>query len=222
MIIDLHMHEKTYSADSFLDIREMIAIGREMGLDGICITDHDSMGAKAYADWYSQKYDFPIFVGIEYYSLEGDIVAFGIEEYPAERIAAQAFLDLVNAQGGIAFAAHPFRNNGRGLGEHLKTVTGLAGIEVLNGSTDMEACLKAGRYAEELELQSVGSSDCHVPGKIGVCATYFPEPVRTVNELAAAFKKGGLKPVYHQNGKYHQYQNIYLPLEPRMIEYVYK
>ena len=117
MFIDTHMHEMTYSKDSFLALDQMVQIARMKGLEGICVTDHDSMGLKEYAAEYSKDTGFPIFVGIEYYSLQGDIVAFGIEDYPTERIPAQDFIDLVNAQGGVCFAAHPFRNNNRGLEE---------------------------------------------------------------------------------------------------------
>lgn len=66
----------------------MVEIAKRRGLDGICITDHDSMGLKEFAAEYSEKTGFPIFVGIEFYSLQGDIVAFGIEDYPKERIPA--------------------------------------------------------------------------------------------------------------------------------------
>lgn len=140
MFVDTHMHEMTCSKDSFLKLEEMVEIAREKGLGAICITDHDDMGLKEYAAEYSKKTGFPIFVGIEFFSLQGDIIAFGIEEYPDERISAQDFIDLVKAQGGFCFAAHPFRNNNRGLEENLRTVKGLDGLEVLNGSTSVEAC----------------------------------------------------------------------------------
>ena len=133
MLIDLHMHEMTYSKDSFLALPRMVEIAREKGLDGICITDHDSMGLKDFAEEYSGKTGFPIFTGIEYYSLQGDIVAFGIEDYPRERIPAQEFINLVKAQGGVCFAAHPFRNNRRGLEEHLCEVTGGTGRASVRG-----------------------------------------------------------------------------------------
>ena len=94
MIIDMHMHEMRYSGDSFLRLENMVEIAKRRGLDGICITDHDSMGLKEFAAEYSEKTGFPIFVGIEFYSLQGDIVAFGIEDYPKERIPAQEFVDL--------------------------------------------------------------------------------------------------------------------------------
>lgn len=203
MFIDTHMHEMTYSKDSFLALEQIVQIARQKGLGGICITDHDSMGIKDYAREYSRQMDFPIFVGIEYYSLQGDIVAFGIEDYPRERVNAQEFIDLVKAQGGVCFAAHPFRNNNRGLEENLCTVQGLDGLEVLNGSTSPEACKKAALYAAKLGLFTLGSSDCHVPEKVGVCATYFPEEIRTMEEFIAVFKKGEMRPAYYLDGRYH-------------------
>ena len=46
MFIDTHMHEMTYSKDSFLALDQMVQIARMKGLEGICVTDHDSMGLK--------------------------------------------------------------------------------------------------------------------------------------------------------------------------------
>ena len=82
MLIDLHIHEKQFSKDSFLALEEIVEIAKEKGLDAICITDHDSMGLREYAAEYTKKTGFPIFVGIEFYSLQGDILAFGIDSYP--------------------------------------------------------------------------------------------------------------------------------------------
>lgn len=203
MFIDTHMHEMTFSKDSFLRLDEMVRIGKEKGLGAICITDHDSMGLREYAKEYTERTGFPVFVGIEFFSLQGDIVALGIQDYPKERVSAQEFIDLVKEQGGVCFAAHPFRNNNRGLEEKLRVVKGLDGLEVLNGSTSPEACRKAARYARELNLFTLGSSDCHVPEKVGVCATYFPEEVRTMEEFLAVFKKGEMKPAYFSDGIYH-------------------
>lgn len=202
MFIDMHMHESTYSKDSCLKLQEMAELAKQRGLDAICITDHDDMGLKDYAQLYAEKIGFPIFVGIEYYSLQGDIVAFGIEEYPRERVSAQAFVDIVKAQGGICFSAHPFRNNNRGLEENLRTVKGLDGVEVLNGSTLPEANQKAADYARELGLVTVGASDCHIREKLGIFATYFPEKVSTMEDLIRVFRGGGCRPAYYLDGEY--------------------
>ncbi len=202
MFIDTHMHEMTYSKDSFLKLDEMVGIAREKGLGAICITDHDSMGLKEYAAEYTKRTAFPVFVGIEFFSLQGDIIAFGIDDYPKERVSAQKFIDYVKERGGVCFAAHPFRNNKRGLEDNLRCVKGLDGLEVLNGSTSPEACMTAALYARELGLFTLGSSDCHIPRKVGVCATYFPEEVHTMEEFLAAFKKGDMKPAYYRDGGY--------------------
>ena len=44
MFIDMHMHESTFSKDSFLKLDEMVELAKERGLGAICITDHDDMG----------------------------------------------------------------------------------------------------------------------------------------------------------------------------------
>ena len=81
-------------------------------------------------------------------------------------------------------------------------VRGLDGVEVLNGSTSFAACMKAAAYARQYGYFTLGSSDCHVPEKVGVCATYFPNEVRTMDEFLTEFKKGQMKPAYYVQGGY--------------------
>lgn len=195
MLIDMHVHEKRHSLDSFMMLEEIVEEAIATGLDGVCITDHESMGLKKFAKEYSQKTGFPIFVGAEYLTQEGDILAFGIDELPKqERLPAQEFIDYVNKKGGICIAAHPFRNNNRGLEENLKRVKGLAGIEVLNGSTSFEANQKALAYCKELNLEPFGASDAHDTFQLGKYATRFPKWINTVEELVQVIKEGGCKP----------------------------
>ena len=66
MFIDTHMHEMTYSPDSFLKLEEMVRIGKEKGLGALCITDHDSMGLKDYAAEYTARTGFPILLGLSF------------------------------------------------------------------------------------------------------------------------------------------------------------
>lgn len=203
MIIDLHMHEKRFSKDSFLLLEEIVDIARERHLDGICITDHDSMGLRDYAAEYSEKTGFPIFVGIEYYSLQGDILAFGIQDYPKERLDAQTFIDDVHAQGGVVISAHPFRHNRRGLETALDTLRDVDGIEILNGSTMPDATMMAVRYAHKYGFAVTGGSDCHYPYKVGVTATYFPHDIRTMDELVEAIRRKECRPAFHQDWSYY-------------------
>lgn len=206
MLIDLHMHEKTCSPDSHLSLAEMVARARTLGLDALCVTDHDSMGLREAAAAYSRAVRFPIFVGIEFYSLQGDIVAFGIREYPSARVSAQEFIDCVRAQGGVCFAAHPFRDNHRGLAENLSAVRGLSGVEVLNGSTLPADNQRAADWAIGLGLPLLGASDCHIVEKLGVYATYFPDRITSEAELCEALRAGACAPAYWKDGAYAVWQ----------------
>ena len=205
VFIDLHMHEMRYSKDSQLSLEEMVTIAKKRGLDAICITDHDSMGLREYAAEYSQKTGFPIFVGIEFYSLQGDILAFGIDDYPKERINAQDFIDDVHAQGGVVISAHPFRHNRRGLEGNLDTLRTVDAIEILNGSTLPDATMMAVRYAKKYGFAVTGGSDCHYPDKVGIAATYFPNPVRTMEDLVSAIRRHECQPAFHQDFSYYRW-----------------
>ena len=88
MLVDMHLHECTYSTDSFLHLEEIVSIARQKGLDAICITDHDSMGLRERAEAYSREIGYPIFVGVEFFSLWGDITAWGIDGIPDHRVSA--------------------------------------------------------------------------------------------------------------------------------------
>ena len=187
--------------DEKMTLEEIIATARERGLDAVCITDHDSMGLKETAEQYSRETGFPIFVGVDYFSLWGDITAFGIDRFPDKRIPAQDFVDQVNAAGGFCVACHPFRNNNRGFEDHLWEIQGLHGVEVLNGSTDMEANRKALSICKARNMQMVGASDAHWTSQLGKYATMVPGEPKDLEEFVAALHKGGLKPAIYEEGK---------------------
>lgn len=202
MLVDMHLHECTHSPDSFISLKQIVDIAKFKGLDAVCITDHDSMGLKDYAAEYSRETGFPIFVGIEFFSLWGDITAWGIDSYPDHRIGAQEFIDHVNKSGGFCVSCHPFRNNNRGLEDHLRDVTGLHGVEVLNGSTSLEANRTALRYCRELGLQAIGASDAHVEKQIGKYVTFLPEMVTTTADFVAQLHSCKTRPAIWNGSSY--------------------
>lgn len=202
MLVDMHLHALPNSTDSFLTLEEIVSLAKLRGLDAICLTDHDSMGGREYAEEYSKKIGFPIFVGVEYFSLWGDITAWGIDTFPDHRIEAQEFIDLVNAAGGFCVSCHPFRNNNRGLEHHLREAKGLHGVEVLNGSTDMEANRLALRYCRELGIKAIGASDAHVPKQVGKYVTWLPEKVDNLKDFVAQLHQRDTKPAIWNGSSY--------------------
>lgn len=190
MIIDIHIHEKTYSSDSQLSLEEIVQRAKSMGIDGICITDHDSNQIKEKAESYSACINYPIFVGAEVYTLEGDILVFGLDTLPNTRIPAKELLELVAEKGGVAIAAHPYRENNRGVKDHLRILPRISGIEGLNGSTNISNNLKALRTAREMNIPLLGGSDAHNLYQLGRYATIFPDHVRDEKDFIEAVKSG--------------------------------
>ena len=202
MLVDMHLHALPNSTDSFLTLEEIVTIARGRGLDAICLTDHDSMGGREMAEEYSRKVNFPIFVGVEYFSLWGDITAWGVDSFPDHRGDAQTFIDQVNAAGGFCVSCHPFRNNNRGFENHLRDARGLHGVEVLNGSADMEANRTALRLCRELNLKAIGASDAHVPKQVGKYVTWLPEMVHDLKDFVAQLRTSDTKPAIWNGSSY--------------------
>lgn len=204
MLLDMHIHEQRNSKDSHISLEEIVLLAKNKGLQAVCITDHDSMGLKEYAKHYEKEVSFPIFVGIEYYSLWGDIIAFGIDDYPKERVSAQSFLDHVRLSDGFSIACHPFRRNNRGLSRHLNDVRNLDCVEVLNGSTENDRNLIAMEYAHALGLKTSGASDSHIRKQIGVYASMIEGNPRNMEEFLRALKENPIKPMAYINGHYEE------------------
>ena len=202
MLVDMHLHEKLFSADSYLTVEEIVEIAKARGLDAVCITDHDDMGFRDLVEEYSKRLDFPIFVGVEFFSLQGDITAWGIDSIPDHRIDAQPFIDQVNASKGFCVSCHPFRNNNRGLEDNLRNVKGLHGVEVLNGSTSMEANRTALRYCRELGLKAIGASDAHITAKVARYVTWLPEKVNTLPDFIEQLRTRDTKPAIWNGSGY--------------------
>ncbi len=202
MLIDMHLHEKTYSSDSILDLKEIIHSARNMGLDGICITDHDSMGLTKKAYDVSREMLFPVFVGAEVLTYQGDLLVFGVNHLPNRIMDAEELVDWVARQGGATISAHPYRQNRRGIGDTLLSLDRLSGVEGLNGSTPYHLNRKAQEAAERRSLPIFGGSDAHHTQQIGKYATRFSSEVRDIKDLVEGIKEGNVEPVYFKDGIY--------------------
>lgn len=190
MLFDLHIHQSLHSGDSILKIDEAIEEAKDLGLNGICITDHDDLGLREQAAFLSKKHDFLVIVGVEIYTLDGDLLCYGIEEMPDRRMTAQETIDFVRARGGVCIAAHPYRHNNRGLKDKMLTVSGLHAIEGYNGRTDDLSNEKAVEVANSLNIPITGGSDSHKPGEIGNFVTQFEDSITDEGAFIEAIKSG--------------------------------
>lgn len=209
MIIDIHIHEKKYSEDSHFSLEEAVNTAQSVGLDGICITDHDNNYIMEEALEYSKKNDFLIIVGAEIFTFEGDVLVFGVKDLPKERIHVEELLDIVKKNNGASIAAHPFRTNNRGLKDYIRAVKdSISGIEVFNGSTTSHHNLYAYALATELNLPLFGASDAHVTKNIGKYATVFQDGIRDERDFIDCIHSKNLCPAIYKNGRFEKV-NIY-------------
>ena len=192
MIIDLHLHEEIFSSCSVMSLADAVAAAQKQGLDALCVTNHNSLDIRD-SDLI-KTLEFPVFIGVEYFAIEGEIIAFGIDSIPDKKIPAQEFIDFVNDQNGFCFAAHPYRINS-GVADTIHSLQRLHGVEVCNGGNLLWENEKAWLACLQLGLVAVGGSDAHRPMEVGRYATWFPSEVKSVQEVVAVLRSGACYPV---------------------------
>ncbi|EPY2272666.1 PHP-associated domain-containing protein [Clostridium sporogenes] len=223
MIIDTHIHESKYSLDSEISLEEIVKRAKEIGLDGVCITDHESSDIMDEAHAYSKATGSLILVGAEILTYEGDVLVFGLKDIPKNKMHAKDLLRIVYENNGVAISAHPYRNNNRGMGDYIREakMLGLSGVEAFNGSTEPHQNLLAYSLATELNLPCIGSSDAHVIENVGKYATVFPNGIRDERDLIQAIKQNNVCPTMYDDGGY-KYIDIYNKVINNLDNKIYK
>ncbi|MFQ5648048.1 MAG: PHP domain-containing protein [Candidatus Aenigmatarchaeota archaeon] len=170
MKIDLHTHTR-HSRDSVNSPGSVVRAAKRKGLDGVAITDHNSVGGWKEAREASRKHKFPVILGEEVKVLGGgEILGLFLSKGIRSR-DPQEVIDEIKAQGGIAVVAHPF-DGGRGF-KDLENIAGLVhGLEVINSRVYRAGSnLKALRASAHYGLARTGGSDAHAGFEIGRACT---------------------------------------------------
>jgi predicted metal-dependent phosphoesterase TrpH len=209
MFIDTHLHEKKYSGDSFVSLEQIVGKAKSLGLNGVCITDHESNEIKEEADRLSRKLDFLIVTGAEILTYEGDMTVFGLRELPKQKLHAKELVARVKAAGGVAICAHPYRKNNRGMGDYIRELDCLWGIEAFNGSTPEQYNIQAYELARELGVPALGGSDAHHIEQVGKFATWVPNWVRDEATFIRAVQAGLAYPAVNNGSGYEIYSGTY-------------
>ena len=81
MLIDIHTHTFPTSDDSTLTPEVLIDRSKILGLDGICLTDHDRFWHPDDIRELSKKHDYLIIPGCEVTTEEGHMLVYGLREY---------------------------------------------------------------------------------------------------------------------------------------------
>lgn len=200
MRIDLHIHTSPRSPCSNLDPLDLIQEARRLGLDGICLTEHQVVWNPEEVNDLEEEGGIKIFWGNEFTTNQGDILVFGFEKDLKQLLTIQELRDEVNAVEGFMIAAHPFRGfKTFGIGQlhmtveqacKLKVFDFVDAIEVKNGRLSDEENNMAIKVAAQLGLPGTAGSDAHSVGEVGKWVTEFEREVRNEQELVEELRAG--------------------------------
>ncbi len=165
MILELHIHSR-FSYDSLLSPERIVKVAMDKGLNGIAVTDHDTIEGGVRAQAANKDSDFAVIVGSEVKTDAGDLIGLFLNEEIKSRDCLEA-IDEIRGQGGIVVLPHPFR--GHKLRDEI--ISAVDAIEVFNSRTQMPENMKAEELAKKYGKTPVAGSDAHFSLEIGLGRT---------------------------------------------------
>lgn len=208
---DTHVHTAEASGCATASGAEQARRYKELGYDGIIITDHFFNGNSAihnYYDWYDRvrqfckgyenaksegdKIGLKVFFGIEYSYFGTDLLTYGIDKdwlYQNDNImdvSVYEYIKRVHDAGGIIVHAHPFREASY-INEVKLMPKWVDGVEVYNaGNYDEKFNERAKWYAEQYNLPiTAGTDNHHLTAEIisGICTE---QPLESIEDYIDA------------------------------------
>ncbi|GAC1397176.1 MAG: hypothetical protein NVSMB65_16190 [Chloroflexota bacterium] len=182
---DLHMH--TTHSDGQPTVRQRLDyVATRTTLDVIALTDHDTIaGAREARDLVRRlTCQLEVIVGEEVSTRDGHLVGLFLHERVNPGMSAADTVAAIHAQGGLAFAPHPFLQ-ARQRADRPTTMVGLGtlvahldldGIETINATPFLgRANRRAQLYNHTVcRLPRLANSDGHILGAVGKGFTTFP------------------------------------------------
>lgn len=174
MRLDLHNHTR-YSPDSRVAPADLVRLALKAGLEGVAITDHNAVGGIREAEDAAGR-DLLVIPGLEISTRSGHVLAYGIREVVPRDLSVAETVRRVEALGGVAVAAHPYRF-WSGLGEAALSQAPFVAYETCNARTLRRGNERARALALARNVGQTGGSDSHFLDEIGGAITYIDSGV---------------------------------------------
>ncbi|MFB3764549.1 MAG: PHP domain-containing protein [Methanotrichaceae archaeon] len=165
---DLHVHSSC--SDGHDDVKTILKQAVKCGLNGIAITDHDTMQGSLLARKIIKdlKLDIILIPGAEVTTSEGHLLVLGVSDLPRKGMNPEETAEVAHDFGGIAVVPHPYHPFRHAIGRIPKCDA----VEVYN-SKHLFGIANARAFigAKKNNLPMVAGSDSHFARTIGLGVT---------------------------------------------------
>ncbi|MFC4449212.1 PHP domain-containing protein [Halorussus aquaticus] len=163
--IDPHVHSEG-SYDGHEPVELLLAQASDIGLDGIVVTDHDTIRESLRAAELAPEYGLVGVPGVEVSTAAGHLLAIGVEERPEPHRPLDETVAEIRDSGGVAVVPHPFQRTRHGV--RKGRITDCDAIEVYNswiftGYRNR----RARQFAARNDYPGVAASDAHSAKYLG-------------------------------------------------------
>jgi predicted metal-dependent phosphoesterase TrpH len=203
---DIHIHSD--HSDGMASVEEIMDyVEHKTDLDLIAITDHDMLdGSEAARELAARRrYRFGVITGMEVTTIEGHLLALGINRPVPSLQSLAKTIAQVHEQGGICIVPHPMSWLIRSIGrrgimrihDYPSPDIYFDGFEVMNPSFAGRVSASQARHLNEtaLHLAETGGSDSHTLSMIGTGVTRFEGTTEEAFRLA--LRAGETRPEGH-------------------------
>jgi len=193
---DLHIH--TYhSSCSRIKPEKLLKIAKKKGLNGIAVTDHNTIKGGLEAKKLNKDKNFEVIVGAEIKTPKGEILGYYLNKEIKSRTPAEV-IDEIHSQGGLAFIAHPFTGGiiRKAMHADWDEIKKVDGFETFNARMlfRWENEL-AQQFAQKQKIAQIGGSDAHFCYEIGRAFTSFEGSFREAVKKKKTFVCGRIAPI---------------------------
>ncbi len=194
----MHVHT-SFSHDGTVPPRSVVQRAKEIGLDGVAITDHNTQEGVDEAVRAGKEMGVIVVPGVEVSCREGHVLVYGSRElsfHGGERVSE--LLAEVKKLGLLAAPAHPFDFYRGGMGWDALRYD-FDAVETVNAHSPLPRAVVA-VLARRMKVSELGGSDAHRIGSIGRALTVIHEghdilsEIRTWTRPVGKFDIGSLLP----------------------------
>ena len=162
---------------------------KNRGLDGVAITDHNTVKGVLKL----KTREILIIPGIEVSTLNGHLLGINVTVPIPKKKSIEETIHRIHEVGGLAIAPHPVTLY---KSPPSRNVNSYDAVEVMNASSFpfSVSTILSKRFANSLDLPQIGGSDSHYPPEIGSAYTVV-DAENNVEEIVSAIKRGATLPM---------------------------